>query len=66
MKKIISIVTSIVMLMCVVYTAPTSVGAENMLKISTAEELKAFADSVNGGNTYEGTILTFQRFAAKI
>ena len=30
------------------------ISEENMLKISTADELKAFRDDVNGGNTYEG------------
>ena len=58
MKKIISMITAIVMIMCMVYTMPTSAGAEDTLKISTAEELKAFADSVNGGNTYEGKTVT--------
>ena len=30
------------------------ISEENMLKISTADELKAFRDTVNSGNTYEG------------
>ena len=30
------------------------IAEENMLKISTADELKAFRDNVNNGNTYEG------------
>ncbi len=58
MKKIISMIAVIAMIMCAVYTAPTSAGAEDALKISTAEELKAFADSVNGGDTYEGKTVT--------
>ena len=32
--------------------------AEDITVISTAEELKAFADSVNNGNTYEGKTVT--------
>ena len=30
------------------------ISEENMLKISTADELKAFRDTVNSGNKYEG------------
>ena len=34
-----------------------TIDSSNMLKISTAEELKAFRDDVNSGNTYEGKVV---------
>ena len=58
MKRIFSMLMAITILMCAVGFVPINARADETFEISTAEELKAFADDVNNGDTYEGKTVT--------
>ena len=56
-KNVLSILLTVVMLFSVIPTAVLADAETCDLAISTLDEFKAFAESVNGGNAYEGKLV---------
>lgn len=57
-SRLLSMLTALTMLTACFIAIPITASAADMTTISTAEELKAFCDDVNGGNSYEGKTVT--------